>query len=695
MPQTKHDSGDEDYIRIPKTNEIDSNLTRTALLWGEICSKIHGLDNANDPNSQGRQSGDVLGSLLAQEEPKEDIDPKENRVGGKIAAGGRYELTHGPYDDGRLPEPIVKKYRTRVSADDEDSTRHVAHFLKNKQSSESNSRVPGVDNSTVISRIRDASENSKCFIPMPTADSPTRTRRYRAQGSPDKIAASPPAPPSSQQSTPNTSQGLSNQQCRNRDQYYHALINGSRYGAGECSTCAGRIRGSHIDMLEVSGLVGGDEALFFGRNDIEFTRDETEILGEEFSRNPPIASKTPPKQLSDRPTAIRPAVEGDARNPIAQSRFNQFSLGLLGQTENSSEPSRSESAHLGSSTRPRSTLPVAHAKAFGQLGPSIDSRPSLGKAVTQHNHEASLIRLSRSSSPSLGSVESYQTGGEEQFPEKTGFSEDPSFGLEADVSEAVETNPATRILNFGDDLYQVDISNSVGEDTEDMSHEGDPSQPSRALFSRMSQAEAIHCKLLKPLQSSSAYFDQPDGQSENMSTLEVEQGGAPGGTLLPETKTEALQTKITQLEAEVEFLSKLEREHRLAKEEEEALVFYWKEEYTEARQTVQDLEDHIETLETEVRRAIEKGEAQARSHSAMLHKLNYHHKQELLQHKREVLTIQQEHFKHNERKDKKHLEETLEKDRAVAHLRRALEMVEHLQSELEVMVNPMLVGRSS
>ncbi|PUU83591.1 hypothetical protein B9Z19DRAFT_1072131 [Tuber borchii] len=37
------------------------------------------------------------------------------------------------------------------------------------------------------------------------------------------------------------------------------------------------------------GLSGGDEALFFGRKDIGFASDEAEILGEEFSGNPPIA----------------------------------------------------------------------------------------------------------------------------------------------------------------------------------------------------------------------------------------------------------------------------------------------------------------------------------------------------------------------------------------------------------------------
>jgi len=49
---------------------------------------IHGVANPNNPNSHRRQSRNVLDSLLAQERLKENIESKENRVGGKIAAGG-------------------------------------------------------------------------------------------------------------------------------------------------------------------------------------------------------------------------------------------------------------------------------------------------------------------------------------------------------------------------------------------------------------------------------------------------------------------------------------------------------------------------------------------------------------------------------------------------------------------------------
>ena len=73
--------------------------------------------------------------------------------------------------------------------------------------------------------------------------------------------------------------------------YYRDFIDDSRHGAGECSTLASRIRSSYIDMLGVPEFVGEDEALFFGKKDFEFASDETEILGEQLSKNPPIAVK--------------------------------------------------------------------------------------------------------------------------------------------------------------------------------------------------------------------------------------------------------------------------------------------------------------------------------------------------------------------------------------------------------------------
>ena len=248
--------------------------------------------NANDPNSQRRQSRNVSGSLLAQEGPNENIDPEESGVDGKMAAGGRSELAHESSDDDGPPEPIVvKKYRARVLEHKGDSTRHGAHFLQSTQSSESGSNIPHGDDSTVISKIQDASADSKSLIPMPTTGSSRRTSRRRAQGSPEKIAASPLAPPSSEQGTPNTSQRLDYQQWLNSDECYDDSIDGNRHEQDECSTRAGRVRGSQTDMLGESGFVGGDEASFVSGKDIEFTSDEIEILGEEFSRNSPFARK--------------------------------------------------------------------------------------------------------------------------------------------------------------------------------------------------------------------------------------------------------------------------------------------------------------------------------------------------------------------------------------------------------------------
>ena len=105
----------------------------------------------------------------------------------------------------------------------------------------------------------------------------------------------------------------------------------------------------------------------------------------------------------------------------------------------------------------------------------------------------------------------------------------------------------------------------MGEDTKDMSHEGDSSQPRRALFSRISQAEALNDKLLKLLQNNNINSEQPEGQSENMSLSTVEQGSAPGQTLPPETKTEPLRAINAQLEGVVKLLTKQEQEHRPAR----------------------------------------------------------------------------------------------------------------------------------
>ena len=219
----------------------------------------------------------------------------------------------------------------------------------------------------------------------------------------------------------------------------------------------------------------------------------------------------------------------------------------------------------------------------------------------------------------------------------------------------------------------------MGEDTKDMSHEGDSSQPSRAPFSRMSQAEALNDELLKLLQNSNINSEQPEGQSENMSMSAVGQGSAPGQTLPPETKPDA---KITQLEGIIKLLSKQEQEHRLARQEQEALVSHWKKKHTEARQSVQNLEGYTSRLEKEVRKNMEEHETQAESHSTMVDRMNTEHKEEVLKHKQASMGLEGR-IKYYEERYKQHQQEAEEKDRTVAHLRQALEMNAHNLQQAE------------
>jgi len=57
--------------------------------------------------------------------------------------------------------------------------------------------------------------------------------------------------------------------------------------------------------------------------------------------------------------------------------------------------------------------------------------------------------------------------------------------------------------------------NSVGEGTNDISHEDFSRKPSRALFPKKSQAESLKDWQLKHLQNRNINFEQPEGQSEN------------------------------------------------------------------------------------------------------------------------------------------------------------------------------------
>jgi len=66
----------------------------------ENLSNILAPVDANDPNSQRRQSRKVSGSLLAQEGLNENIDPEEDGMGGKTATGSRSEPARESSDDG-------------------------------------------------------------------------------------------------------------------------------------------------------------------------------------------------------------------------------------------------------------------------------------------------------------------------------------------------------------------------------------------------------------------------------------------------------------------------------------------------------------------------------------------------------------------------------------------------------------------
>ncbi|PUU80407.1 hypothetical protein B9Z19DRAFT_1063488 [Tuber borchii] len=285
--QTEHDSCDDDFIAVSKSNRNDSGLIRPLVpSWKHFLTSI-GLPTLLIPtDSQRPQPNYISGSLLVHG-LNENVNPKENGVGGIMAAGGRSKLAHDPSDDGRHLEPmVVKKYRRRVLEHEGDSTRHGAHFLRSTQSLESGFSVRGGHDSTLISKIQDESTDSKYLIPIPATDSSKITSRHRAHESPEKKTASPLPPLHSDNGTLNTTQHLDYQQYVNLDKYCHDSIDSSRHGPDECSTRAGRISGSHTDMLGMSVFFGGNQALFFGRKDLEFTSDETEILGPEFPRNP-------------------------------------------------------------------------------------------------------------------------------------------------------------------------------------------------------------------------------------------------------------------------------------------------------------------------------------------------------------------------------------------------------------------------
>ncbi|PUU77711.1 hypothetical protein B9Z19DRAFT_1085708 [Tuber borchii] len=150
------------------------------------------------------------------------------------------------------------------------------------------------------------------------------------------------------------------------------------------SGSTGRSTGSDARLTGTEPIDPGDDGLNYGSNNSALTRPT----------NSNRDTAQPPGDHISESKAILPA--------------------------NSLKPSRSESANLGPSTMPRSTPPVADTKVPGQPGSSRDSSPISEKAVAQDSDpEALSIRLSRSSSPSLGPAEFYQTGGDDPFPETT------------------------------------------------------------------------------------------------------------------------------------------------------------------------------------------------------------------------------------------------------------------------------------
>ena len=118
---------------------------------------------------------------------------------------------------------------------------------------------------------------SKSLIRMPTTGSCRETSRRRTQGSPEKIAASPLVPPSSERGSPNTALHLDYQQRLNSNECYDDSINCNRHEQDKCSINPSRIHGSQYDMLGESGFVGGDEASFVSGKDIEFPRRDRDF----------------------------------------------------------------------------------------------------------------------------------------------------------------------------------------------------------------------------------------------------------------------------------------------------------------------------------------------------------------------------------------------------------------------------------
>ncbi|KAG0632638.1 hypothetical protein HOY80DRAFT_1045113 [Tuber brumale] len=104
---------------------------------------------------------------------------------------------------------------------------------------------------------------------------------------------------------------------------------------------------------------------------------------------------------------------------------------------------------------------------------------------------------------------------------------------------------------------------------------------------------------------------------------------------------------------------------------------------SELHLAVQESECDAERLGREGREQMEEHEDQAESHSTMVDKMNTEHKEEVLEHRQQASMSLEERIEYYEERHKQHQKEAEEKDCTVAHLRQALEMNAHNLQQAE------------
>lgn len=134
----------------------------------------------------------------------------------------------------------------------------------------------------------------------------------------------------------------------------------------------------------------------------------------------------------------------------------------------------------------------------------------------------------------------------------------------------------------------------------------------------------------------------------------VGQGSAAEETQPPETKLEVLQTKITQLEGEAEFLSKLKQENRLVRQAQETLDFKCRDIIFETWNGLLNSWVPLFPVEKKIRKTMEEGMAQTWNYFAMFRKLHYDHEKEVLRDREQLSTILQGRIKYYAERSKKH-----------------------------------------